>query len=97
MKIVSPRANNASKNKPTCPATIMLLNAETGETSAVVAATYLTAARTAAGSALATQMACPSSADGLALVVFGAGLQGELHIKAIQHVVNVKKVLIVNR
>eukprot|EP00984_Skeletonema_dohrnii_P036751 scaffold38082_cov155-Skeletonema_dohrnii-CCMP3373.AAC.1 len=97
VKIVSPRANNASKNKPTCPATIMLLNAETGETSAVVAATYLTAARTAAGSALATQMACPSSADGLTLVVFGAGLQGELHIKAIQHVVNVKKVVIVNR
>jgi ornithine cyclodeaminase len=97
VKVVSPRANNAKKNKPTCPATIMLLNAETGETSAVVAATYLTAARTAAGSALATEMACPNSADGLTLVVFGAGLQGELHIKAIQHVVNLKKVVIVNR
>ena len=97
VKVVSPRANNASKNKPTCPATIMLLNAETGEVSAVVAATYLTAARTAAGSALATEMSCSGSKDGLTLVVFGAGLQGELHIKAIQHVVNVKKVVIVNR
>ena len=99
LKVVSPRANNAMKNKPTCPATIMLLNAETGETSAVVAATYLTAARTAAGSALATEMACPNSAEGygLTLVVFGAGLQIELHIKAIQHVVSVKKVVIVNR
>ena len=97
VKVVSPRANNASKNKPTCPATIMLLNAETGETSAIVAATYLTAARTAAGSALATEMACSGIGDGLTLVVFGAGLQGELHIKAIQHVVNVKKVVIVNR
>lgn len=100
VKVVSPRASNASKNKPTCPATIMLLNAETGETSAVVAATYLTAARTAAGSALATEMACSSSeasAIGISLVVFGAGLQGELHIKAIQHVVNVKKVVIVNK
>lgn len=100
VKVVSPRANNASKNKPTCPATIMLLNAETGETSAIVAATYLTAARTAAGSALATEMACSCSeanANGFSLVVFGAGLQGELHIKAIQHVVNVKKVVIVNK
>jgi ornithine cyclodeaminase len=60
LKVVSPRANNAMKNKPTCPATIMLLNAETGETSAVVAATYLTAARTAAGSALATERHVPT-------------------------------------
>ena len=100
VKVVSPRANNASKNKPTCPATIMLLNAETGEISAVVAATFLTAARTAAGSALATEIACSGSeanTNGLTLVVFGAGLQGELHIKAIQHVVNVKKVVIVNK
>ncbi len=99
IKVVSPRAGNAKLNKPTCPATIMLLDAETGETSAVVAATYLTAARTAAGSALATEIACSSkSADGNnTLVVFGAGLQGELHIKAIQHVVNVTKVVIVNR
>jgi len=99
IKVVSPRAGNAKLNKPTCPATIMLLDAETGETSAVVAATYLTAARTAAGSALATEMAYSSkSADGNnTLVVFGAGLQGELHIKAIQHLVNVTKVVIVNR
>lgn len=100
LKVVSPRAGNAKLNKPTCPATIMLLDAETGETSAVVAATYLTAARTAAGSALATEMVYSSkSADGgnNTLVVFGAGLQGELHIKAIQHVVNVTKVVIVNR
>ena len=97
VKVVSPRANNSLINKPTCPATIMLLNAETGEASAVIAATYLTAARTAAGSAIATEMACPTSAEGLTLVVFGAGLQGELHIKAIQHVVNIKKVVIVNR
>lgn len=97
VKVVSPRANNYLHNKPTCPATVMLLNAETGETSAVVAATYLTAARTAAGSALSTEMAYPESPDGLTLVVFGAGLQGELHIKSIQHVVNIRKVVIVNR
>ena len=37
MKLVSIRANNPSKfNKPTVPATIMLLNPETGEVAAIV-------------------------------------------------------------
>lgn len=35
--------------------------------------------------------------DGLTLVVFGAGLQAEMHIKCIQHVVNINKLIIVNR
>jgi ornithine cyclodeaminase len=100
MKLVSIRANNPIKfNKPTVPATAMLINAETGEVSAIVAATYLTAARTAAGSALATEIALADRPplEGLTLVVFGAGLQAELHIKSIQHVVYVNKLVIVNR
>ncbi|KAL3764149.1 hypothetical protein ACHAWU_003961 [Discostella pseudostelligera] len=100
MKLVSIRANNPAKfNKPTVPATTMLINAETGELSAIVAATYLTAARTAAGSALATELAFSGRppTGGLTLVVFGAGLQAELHIKSIQHVVNINKLVIINR
>lgn len=100
MKIVSIRANNPKKfNKPTVPATAMLINAETGEVSAIVAATFLTAARTAAGSALATEIALSDRPpmEGLTLVVFGAGLQAELHIKSIQHVVHLNKLVIVNR
>ena len=101
IKLVSIRANNPSKfNKPTVPATTMLINAETGEVSAIVAATYLTAARTAAGSALATEMALCSQGkikDRLTMVVFGAGLQAELHIKSIQNVANVTNLVIVNR
>lgn len=100
MKLVSIRANNPVKyNKPTVPATTMLLNAETGEVSAIVAATYLTAARTAAGSALATEIVLSGRppTGGLTLVVFGAGLQAELHIKSIQHVVHINKLVIVNR
>ena len=77
MKLISLRSNNPAKfNKPTGPATIMLLNAETGEVSAIVAATYLTAMRTAAGSALSTELALKSNHDnkrteGYTLVVFG--------------------------
>ncbi|KAL7464700.1 hypothetical protein ACHAXS_005034 [Conticribra weissflogii] len=100
MKLVSIRSNNPKLNKPMVPATVMLVNAETGIVSAIVAATYLTAARTAAGSAIATEAAVanhPSGKDKFTLVVFGAGLQAEMHIKAIKHVVNVDKIVIVNR
>ena len=102
VKVVSPRANNPIKfNKPTVPATTMLLNAETGEVSAIIAATYLTALRTAAGSALATELVFNNDhrkmSKGLSLCVFGAGLQAELHIKCIQHVVDIKKLVIINR
>lgn len=101
VKVVSPRANNPIKfNKPTVPATTMLLNAETGEVSAIIAATYLTALRTAAGSALATELVFNNDhrkMNKLSLCVFGAGLQAELHIKCIQHVVDIKKLVIINR
>ena len=100
MKLVSTRSRNPEKfNKPTVPATTMLLNSETGEVSAILAATYLTAARTAAGSALATELALSDrrNPNGLTLVVFGAGLQAELHIRSIQHVVNINRLVIVNR
>jgi ornithine cyclodeaminase len=100
MKLVSIRGRNPEKfNKPTVPATTILLNSETGEVSAILAATYLTAARTAAGSALATELALSNrkTPDGLTLLVFGAGLQAELHIRSIQHVVNITRLVIVNR
>lgn len=98
MKVVSVRANNPAMGKPTVPATVMLLNPETGEVSTIMAATYLTAARTAAGSAVSTELALKNNPkNDLTLVVFGAGLQAELHIKSIRHVVKVKEVIIINR
>jgi ornithine cyclodeaminase len=80
LKLVSVRANNPAAGLPLVPATVLTLNAETGQVDAVLASTYLTAARTAAGSALATALARP---DLKHLVVFGAGLQAECHIHAI--------------
>ena len=53
-KIVSIRAENPSRNLPLVPATVFSVDAPSGQVQAVVAGTYLTAARTAAGSALAT-------------------------------------------
>jgi ornithine cyclodeaminase len=80
MKLVSIRAKNPAAGLPAVPATVLTLDVETGYVDAVVASTYLTAVRTAAGSALATALARP---DFTHLVVFGAGIQAECHIHAI--------------
>ena len=103
------RANNAQTGHPLVPATVLHINPSTGIVDAIIAATYLTAARTAAGSAIAiyhyfhhleerhrkkpeyqdekrtsvgtgsdTSPFCPEH-----VVVFGAGLQAEQHIRAI--------------
>ena len=77
----------------------MSLNPETGQVQAIVAGTYLTAARTAAGSALATQVAFRKR-ELQHLVLFGAGLQAELHVHAIAEALpqaSIPKVTIVNR
>jgi len=131
MKVISMRAQNASSGKSTCPATILLLNAKTGEITAVLGATYLTAARTAAGSAIATELilretmkrtleSCvPRNLDddddeddddsggctgtiptaaALQVVVFGAGLQAEMHVRSLRHVMkDIGTITIVNR
>jgi ornithine cyclodeaminase len=103
LKVVSVRANNPSKfGKPTVPATVMMVNAETGEVNAVLAGTYLTAARTAAGSAIATQHCLSSQNESSEsknnnLVLFGAGLQAEAHMEALSCVIKIRKVTIVNR
>ena len=137
IKVVSVRSKNNSIGKPTVPATITMIDPETGEVNAVLGATYLTAARTAAGSAIATKLcmdsmdhtdtdtdtdtcctdndtSCTDTTDneptrnsnkvlvhqhGKHLVVFGAGLQAELHIRSIHHILpgQIHKVTIVNR
>lgn len=81
VKVVSTRANNPSIGLPQVPATILHMNRETGMVEAVLGGTYLTAARTASGSALAIQYHCARLNH---LVIFGAGLQAQLHIDTIQ-------------
>jgi ornithine cyclodeaminase len=78
LKVVSVRAANAQAGLPTVPATMLMLDAVTGLPSAVLAATWLTALRTAAGSAVATRALAPLETRNL--VVFGAGMQAEAHI-----------------
>jgi ornithine cyclodeaminase len=96
MKIISLRSENPKKGYPLAPATVAVLDADSGIVQAIVSSTYLTGARTAAGSGLATQLARPDLEH---LVVFGAGLQAEMHIDAIQTAIgrDIPKITIVNR
>jgi len=97
MKLVSVRANNPSKGLPLVPATVLLLDAPTGQVQAILSATYLTGARTAAGSAVATDIV-GANKEMEHLVIFGAGLQAECHIEALRCVQpSISRITIVNR
>jgi ornithine cyclodeaminase len=74
---------------------ILLHDRATGFPTALVQATHLTALRTAAGSAVATD--CFARPDAAVLSVFGAGLQADQHARAVLCVRNIRTVHIVNR
>mmetsp|Transcript_4095 Transcript_4095/g.8711 ORF Transcript_4095/g.8711 Transcript_4095/m.8711 type:complete len:388 (-) Transcript_4095:50-1213(-) len=97
MKLVSVRGGNPALGLPTVPATVMLVDCPTGQVSALLGGTYLTAARTAAGSAIATDAMTLPSEDPLHLTVFGAGLQAEMHIDAVRSVRHIGHITLVNR
>ena len=78
-KIVSVFSGNVSTGQPPIQGAIILLDAETGGTRALLDGTSLTEIRTAAGSGLATELLADPAADVLA--VFGAGAQGRAHIE----------------
>lgn len=96
LKVVSVRANNPSKGLPLVPATILLLEPETGIVQATLSGTYLTVARTSAGPALAVQTFSPNCQE---LVLFGAGAQAACHIQLMEAALNrpIPKITIVNR
>ena len=109
MKVVSIRANNVHTGHPLVPATVLHINPNTGIVDAIVAATYLTAARTAAGSAIAIHHYFQNQVERLGnkassahpqhVVVFGAGLQAEQHLRAIACIFQycIPRVTIINR
>lgn len=87
--------SNEQLSLPTVPAVILLHDCATGFPTALVQATHLTALRTAAGSAVATD--CFARPDAAVLSVFGAGLQADQHARAVLCVRNIRTVHIVNR
>ena len=102
IKVVAVRPRNAARSPAlaTIPATVLVLDDVTGAVAAIVDATFLTAQRTAAGSAVATSLLRKTKAPAppTTVVVFGAGLQGAAHLAALRDLhATINDVVVVNR
>lgn len=82
-KLVTVFPKNSARGLPTHFATIVLLSPETGEVEAIVDGRYLTAARTAAVSAVAVRHL--ARADASVLAILGSGVQARSHLDALPH------------
>ena len=94
-KVVSVFPDNPSRGAPMVQGAVLLLDAESGRARALLDGASLTEMRTAAGSALATELLAPRDADVLA--VFGAGAQGRSHVELLARTRRLREVRIVSR
>lgn len=94
-KIVSVFPENAGHGRPVVQGAVLLLDADSGAPRALLDGTRLTAIRTAAGSALATELLADPDADVLA--VFGAGPQARAHIEILAATRRLREIRIVSR
>src|SRR5947209_16453876 len=81
VKLVSLFPRNAGSALPTHQGVIVAFDPDTGTPVALMDAIYITAARTAAGSALATRLL--ARPDAAVLAVLGRGVQARSHARAI--------------
>jgi alanine dehydrogenase len=91
-KLVTVFEENAALGLPTHLATIVLLNPSTGELLSVMDGRYITEARTAAVSAVATRLLSRPDASTLALI--GSGVQARSHLDAIARVRTLRRVAV---
>jgi ornithine cyclodeaminase/alanine dehydrogenase-like protein (mu-crystallin family) len=94
-KLVTCYPGNASRNLPTHLAMIQLFRTETGEPLAVLDGRLITEMRTAAVSAVATDLLAPKTAATLAIL--GSGLQSRAHLEALRLVRSFPEIRIWNR
>ncbi len=83
-KLVSVFPGNADLGLPTHQAVVVVFDSATGEPVALVDGTSITAARTAAGSALAADLCARGDASVLAII--GTGVQARSHAHAVSRV-----------
>jgi ornithine cyclodeaminase/alanine dehydrogenase-like protein (mu-crystallin family) len=84
LKAVCVFPGNPAKGKDAHQGAVMLFSADTGELMAIENASAITAIRTAAVSAVATDLLARKDAGVLAII--GAGIQGRAHLEAISQV-----------
>lgn len=94
LKVITVIPLNPSRNLPRSYASVLLLDAETGKTLAIMEGGWLTALRTGAASGLATSLLARQDADVLAL--FGAGVQAPMQALAIATVRPLREIHVVN-
>lgn len=92
-KLVSVFPEN--RDRPTHQALICCFDPETGSPIALMDGTYVTATRTAAGSALATRML--SRADASEIAILGTGVQARAHAEVMVRVRAVKRLRVAGR
>jgi ornithine cyclodeaminase/alanine dehydrogenase-like protein (mu-crystallin family) len=95
LKLVAVMQHNPVRNLPLIYASVLLVDATTGRTLAIMEGGWLTAMRTGAVSGLATDLLARPDADVLAL--FGAGAQAPLQALAIHTVRPLREIRVVNR
>ena len=95
IKVVSVNHQNPKHGLPSTIATIFAFNPSSGQEVAQIAADSLTATRTAASSALATDLLARQDADYLGII--GTGAQAQAHLPAMLQLRNFKRVNVYSR
>lgn len=95
VKIARHNPNNPEHNLPSVMATVHLYDASTGREVAEIEAENLTLLRTAASSAVATNLLARE--DAIVLGIFGTGKQAEVHIPAIRQVRDIREIIVYSR
>ncbi|MCX2706335.1 L-lysine cyclodeaminase [compost metagenome] len=95
VKVSSFFPGNVNRGLPAINGAVLLLDSDTGRLQAMLDSCALTALRTAAMSALATDRLCPVAQPTLAVI--GAGVQAKAHIEAIAAIRALRRVRVVAR
>jgi len=95
VKLANVHFNNPDLGLPLINGTIVVMDAEKGDTIALVEGKSVTALRTGAGSGLAIQLL--SRKDSIKAVIFGAGAQAKTQIEAIRQVRALDSIKVIGR
>src|SRR5271157_411171 len=94
-KLVSVFPENEAHGVPSHQAVILIFDAETGSPRALMDGTFITAARTAAGSALSTRLLARQDAH--VLLIIGTGVEARAHARAIPRVRSIREIRVAGR
>ena len=94
-KLVSVFPENDAQGVPSHQAVILVFDAQTGSPRALMDGTFITAARTAAGSALSARLLARQDAG--VLLIIGTGVQARAHATALPRIRPIREIRVVSR